>query len=90
MLYQIAKYIGSMAAALEGKVDAIVLTGGLLRFADVEATIRQYCGWIAPIACYPGEMEQDAMTLGALRVLRGEETAKIYSGKPVWNGFPDE
>jgi len=90
MLYQIAKYIGSMAAALEGKVDAIVLTGGLLRFADVEETIRKYCAWIAPIACYPGEMEQDAMTLGALRVLRGEEAAKIYSGKPVWSGFPDE
>ena len=90
MLYQTAKLIGSMAAVLEGKVDAIVLTGGLLRFPDVEESIRRYCGWIAPVAAYPGEYEQEAMALGALRVLRGEEPAKTYTGRPVWDGFPDE
>ena len=90
MLYQTAKLIGSMAAVLEGKVDAIVLTGGLLRFADVEESIRRWCGWIAPVSAYPGEFEQEAMALGALRVLRGEEEAKTYPGKPVWSGFPDE
>ena len=90
MLYQIAKYIGSMAAVLEGKVDGILLTGGLLRFPDVEETIQRHCGWIAPVTCYPGEMEQEAMALGALRVLRGEEQAKTYSGRPVWDGFEDD
>ena len=90
MLYQTAKYIGEMAVVLEGKVDAIVLTGGLLRFDDVVETIRQRCGWIAPIATYPGENEQEAMALGALRVLRGEEQPKTYTGRPVWEGFPDE
>ena len=90
MLYQTAKLIGSMAAVLEGKVDAIVLTGGLLRFADVEESIRRWCGWIAPVNAFPGEFEQEAMALGALRVLRGEEEAKTYPGKPVWSGFPDE
>ncbi len=90
MIYQTAKYIGSMAAVLEGKVDAIVLTGGLLRFDDIAESIRRYCGWIAPVVCYPGEMEQEAMALGALRVLRGEEQVKTYSGRPVWDGFPDD
>ena len=83
-------FIGEMAVVLEGKVDAIVLTGGLLRFDDVVEGIRQRCGWIAPVATYPGENEQEAMALGALRVLRGEETARTYSGRPVWEGFPDE
>ena len=90
MIYQTAKYIGAMAAVLEGKVDAILLTGGLLRFDDVAEGIRRHCGWIAPVSCYPGEMEQEAMALGALRVLRGEEEAKTYPGRPVWTGFPDE
>lgn len=90
MIYQIAKYIGSMAVVLEGHVDAIVLTGGLLRFVDLVNGIRRRCEWIAPVALYPGEFEQEAMAAGALRVLRGEETAKIYPGKPVWSGFDDE
>ena len=90
MLYQTAKDIGEMAVVLEGQVDAIVLTGGLLRFDDVAETIRRRCGWIAPIATYPGENEQEAMALGALRVLRGEEQPKTYTGRPVWEGFPDE
>lgn len=90
MIYQIAKYIGAMAVALDGQVDAIVLTGGLLRFEDLVSGICSRCEWIAPVALYPGEFEQEAMAAGALRVLRGEETAKIYPGKPVWSGFDDE
>ncbi len=90
MIYQTAKWIGQMAVVLEGKVDAIVLTGGLLRFDDVLEGIRRRCGWIAPIAVYPGENEQEAMAFGALRALRGEEEIKTYTGRPVWEGFPDE
>lgn len=89
MIYQTAKYIGAMAAVLEGRVDGIVLTGGLLRFRDIVEGIERYCGWIAPVTCYPGEMEQEAMALGALRVLRGEEEAKTYPGRPAWTGFHD-
>ena len=48
---------------------------------------KESCGWIAPVTSYPGEFEQEAMAAGALRVLRGEEEAKIYPGKPVWEGF---
>ena len=89
MIYQVIKYIGSMSIVLQGKVDGIVLTGGLLRFPEVEEKIRESCGWIAPVTSYPGEFEQEAMAFGALRVLRGEEEAKIYPGKPVWDGFKD-
>lgn len=87
MIYQIIKYIGAMSTVLQGDVDAIILTGGLLRFPDVEEKIRESCGWIAPITSYPGEFEQEAMAAGALRVLRGEEEMKTYPGRPVWNGF---
>ncbi len=87
MLYQIAKSIGAMAAVLYGRVDAILLTGGLLRFDDLVNEIRERCGFIAPIALYPGEMEQEAMCHSVLRVLRGEEEAHIYTGAPIWDGF---
>lgn len=90
MIYQVCKSIGSMATVLEGHVDAIVLTGGLLRFDDVLADIRRRCEWIAPVAAYPGEFEQEAMAAGAMRVLTGEEEALVYPGKPAWSGFGDD
>ncbi len=87
MIYQITKWIGSMACVLHGEVDGIVLTGGLMRFQDVYDGIKDACGWIAPVASYPGELEHEAMRAAALRVLRGEEQAKIYPGKPRFEGF---
>ena len=87
MIYQICKSIGAMSAVLEGKVDAILLTGGLMRYDDITAGIRARCGWIAPIHVYPGEMEQEAMAFPVLKVLRGQTTAMTYSGKNVWQGF---
>ena len=89
MIYQVCKMIGEMSAVLCGKVDAILLTGGLLRFPDIEAGIRRRCGFIAPISVYPGEMEQEAMAYPALRVLKGEIEPRRYSGKNVWQGFGD-
>lgn len=89
MLYQCNKWICMMAAPLEGHVDAILLTGGLLRIPGVVDYVRQGCEWIAPITAYPGEFEHESMVAGALRVLRGEEKPKIYTGKPVWDGFGD-
>lgn len=87
MIYQIAKEIGSMSAVLCGKVDAILLTGGLVRFADIVDGIRQRCGFLAPIWVYPGEMEQEALAFPVLKVLRGEIKPHAYAGKNVWNGF---
>lgn len=89
MLYNICKGIGEMAVVLSGKVDAIILGGGLLRFEDVTEYIKEHCGWIAPVFSYPGEVEHEAMASGALRVLRGEEEPQVYTGVPVWNGFDD-
>ena len=90
MKYQIVKYIGAMATVLGGRVDGILLTGGLLRFEDIAQTIREQCEWIAPVSLYPGEVEHEAMAAGALRVLRGEEEPKRYTGCPVWDGWHDE
>lgn len=87
MIYQICKEIGAMSAVLKGRVDGILLTGGLMRFADIEEGIREACSWIAPITVYPGELEQEALAYAALRAIRGEETANVYTGKPVWAGF---
>jgi butyrate kinase len=89
MIYNICKSIGSMAAVLSGKADAIVCGGGLLRFDDLCSGIEERCGFIAPVYFYPGEVEHEAMAAGALRVLRGEEEPKTYTGVPVHAGFGD-
>ena len=87
MSYQICKSIGAMAAVLEGKVDAILLTGGLVRFDDIVSGIERRCSWIAPVSVYPGEVEQEEMCSEVLKVLRGEAKARKYTGHPVFSGF---
>lgn len=87
MIYQICKNIGAMSTVLEGKTDAIILTGGLVRFNDIVNSIKQKCSWIAPVAVYPGEMEQQTMAHTVLNALNGKEKVNKYTGKPVWNGF---
>ncbi|MDR2420639.1 MAG: butyrate kinase [Oscillospiraceae bacterium] len=82
MIYQCAKYAGAMAAALRGDVRAIILTGGLARDPYFTDKMTDYLGWIAEIAVMPGEFELEALASGALRVLRGEETEKEYTGAP--------
>jgi len=81
LCYNIVKYIGSMAVVLQGKVDGILITGRYTRFRGLIDYIRQYTGWIAPVYIYENEVEQEAMCAGALRVLRGEEEARVYTGK---------
>jgi len=78
MCYQISKEIGSGAAVLKGKVDAIILTGGLAYNPYLIDYIKDHVAFIAPVIVYPGEDEMEALTYGALRVLRGEEPAKTY------------
>ena len=89
MIYQVCKMIGEMSAVLCGKVDAILLTGGLVRFQDVVDGVKTRCGFIAPVSVYQGEMEQEALALPTLKVLRGELTPLTYSGRNVWEGFGD-
>ena len=83
LCYNIVKYIGSMAVVLQGKVDGILITGRYTRFRGLIDYIRQYTGWIAPVYIYENEVEQEAMCAGALRVLRGEEEARVYTGKDM-------
>jgi butyrate kinase len=78
MAYQIAKEIGAMATVLEGKVDAIVLTGGLAGSKMLTGWIKKRVESIAPVKVYPGQDEMKALALGCLRVLKGIEKAKTY------------
>ncbi len=77
-LLQVAKDIGSMACVLKGRVDRIIVTGGIAYGADVVAALKEQAEWIAPFTVYPGEDELLALAQGALRVLNGEEEAKVY------------
>ena len=78
MIYQIACEIGKRAVALRGKVDAIVLTGGLAHSQYVTRKLKEWVSFIAKVMPYPGQDEMKALALGALRVLREEEEAKTY------------
>lgn len=76
--YQLAKDAGAMAAVLCGKVDQIILTGGIAYSPLTRQKLEERLGWIAPFTVYPGEDELLALTQGALRVMNGEEEAKAY------------
>ena len=77
-LFQVAKDIGSMACVLKGKVDQIIVTGGIAYGQDVIDALKERAGWIAPFKVYPGEDELLALAQGAIRVMTGEEQAKAY------------
>ena len=77
-VFQVSKDIGSMATVLNGKVDQIVVTGGIAYDKGVVAGLRERCEWIAPFTIYPGEDELLALVQGGLRVVNGEEEAMKY------------
>ncbi len=85
MIYQCVKQIGAMAAALHGKVDAILMGGGMVHNEELVESIKEACGFIAPVYAYPGEFEMEAMASGAARVLNGEEEAKTYTGELTYD-----
>ena len=74
---QVAKDIGSMACVLNGKVDQIIVTGGIAYDKVVVAGLKEKAEWIAPMTVYPGEDELLALVQGCLRVLNGEEKAMV-------------
>lgn len=77
-IYQITKEISMYGASLFGKVDRIILTGGIAHSDMVVSGVTERVGYLAQVEVIPGEMEMEALALGALRVLNEEETAKIY------------
>lgn len=72
MCYQTAKEIGAMATVLEGKVDAILLIGGMANVPFICDRIRQRVEFIAPVVILPGEREMEALAEGSYRALKGE------------------
>ena len=77
-ILQVAKDMGSMACVLEGKVDQIIITGGIAYDKYVVEALKKKAGWIAPVTVYPGEDELLALAQSALRVMNGEEKAMEY------------
>jgi butyrate kinase len=77
-LYNIAKEIGAMASVLKGKVDAILVTGGIAYGKGMMADLASYVDWIAPMKVYPGEDEMGALAHNGLSVMQGREVAKVY------------
>jgi len=80
--YNIAKSIGDLATVVFGKVDRIILTGGIAYSKMVTDRITARVGWIAPVELMPGEYEMEALAQGGLRVLRGQETPKSIDWNP--------
>lgn len=86
-IYQIAKDIGACATVLCGRVDAILLTGGLAWSEYLTQNLTERVEFIAPVHVIPGEIEMEALAQSALSVLRKETVAKNYTGQPVFAGF---
>ena len=78
MTYQVSKEIGAMAAALRGRVDAVLVTGGMAHSEELVQQIADRVNFIAPLFVYPGEDELRALAEGAARVLKGEEPLLEY------------
>jgi butyrate kinase len=78
MAYNVAKEIGAMATVLEGKVDAILLTGGIAYCSYIVDNITRRVSFIAPVKVFPGEDEMGALAMNGLAVLRGAPV-KVYT-----------
>jgi len=78
MAYQVAKFIGCMAVVIKGKVDGILITGGIAYDKWFIGKLREYADWIGPFYIYPGENEMEALSMNALRVVQEEVEVKEY------------
>lgn len=78
MIYQIARSIGAASVVLYGKIDAILLTGGMAHSDYIISRLKERISFLAPVHVYPGEDELEALALNALGALRGELPVRIY------------
>jgi len=78
MAYSIAKDIGQMSVPVAGNIDRIIITGGIAHSKYITDYITNLVSFIAPVELMPGEFEIEALALGAMRVLRGQETASEF------------
>ena len=86
MIYNIAKQIGAMSAVLKGDIDAIILTGGFIRFNDLIENIKDYCGYLGDIVVVE-DREMETLAIQTYKVLTKEIKANKYTGEPVFKGF---
>ena len=78
MIYQVAKSVGAAAVVLYGKVDAILLTGGIAHSEYVISRLKERVSFLAPVHVYPGEDELEALAVNVLGALRGELPIQVY------------
>lgn len=79
MALSVAKNIATLATTVYGKVDGIILTGGIARSELFTGMVKDRVSFLAPVTIYGGENEMESLALGALRVLRGEEQAQEFT-----------
>lgn len=87
MIYQIAKQIGSMYVSLKCNCSAIILTGGIANDEYLVRNLKKYISKLSKVVVMPGEFELEALSSGALRVLKGLENPKSYTGVAVFKGL---
>jgi butyrate kinase len=78
MAYMVAKHICGLAAAVSGRLDAVILTGGLARSQFLVEYLKDRVGFLGNVVVYPGENEMLALCQAAERVLSGQEQARVY------------
>jgi butyrate kinase len=84
MALGVVKAVGGLAAVAEGRLDAILLTGGMVRSEPFVARLVPRLSWIAPVYRFPGEDEMRALAEGARAALEGREPIRRYpDGEPV-------
>jgi butyrate kinase len=77
-LLNIAKNIAKISATVSGKVDIVILTGGMAQSEMLTSKLAERVAFIASTAVIPGENEMKALALGALRVVKGEEKSRVF------------
>lgn len=78
MAYQIAKEMGIAAVALEGRFEAIILTGGMANSERLCSEVQNYAGFLGEFRIVPGEFEMEALAAAGVRFLSGQEDLKEY------------
>ena len=81
LAYQVSKEIGAMAAVLSGKIDGILITGGMAHNPGLTSAIKERIEFMAPVFIYPGEDEMRALAHNGSLLLGGKVSTKQYIGK---------
>ena len=75
----IAKYIVAQGAVVDGKVDVIILTGGVAYSKPITDAITKKVEWLAPVRVYPGENELESLAENGYMILAGETKIHTYN-----------